>query len=330
MHPDDYGSFLVRLWYAHQEGNRDHAGHAEVEHIQSGARWSFHTCDALLTFLQRAIHRIQSLDDRRSTIYTRRSAMLRTHIQALLAELLQRRERLTLADAPAPIERISGAVDGGPALLVENLSDTLHSAGIEVKVGAGDTEMRNFGVSATADQQGGIGVIGRGDYGVVGQSPDGVGVMGFGTTGLFGFSNDPEGCGVEGHSASPSGIGVLASAPEPAITALAIDTGNIRVPGAGEQTPTPVFVHVAAESNTRGNQSVIDHPMTNDDPKAILIVTRHDRLLFSQDEDSPLPLPHGESFSVAYSSRAAKWLIVQRAGSNVPVGAAFNVLVFKV
>src|SRR5262245_35442378 len=190
--------------------------------------------------------------------------------------------------------------------------------------------MRNFGVSATADQQGGIGVIGRGDYGVVGQSPDGVGVMGFGTTGLFGFSNDPAGRGVEGHSASPSGIGVLASAPEPEITALAIDTGNIRIVGAGEQTPTPVFVHVAGDSNTRGNRTVIDHPMTNDDPQAILIVTRRETLVFSQNDDSADPMQHAESFSVAYSGGAAKWLIVQRSGTLVPMGAAFNVLVFKV
>src|SRR5262245_60208802 len=133
MHPDEYGSFLVRLWYAREVGNRDHAGHAEVEHIQSGARWSFRTCAALLSFLQLAIHRMQSQDDRRSTIYTRRRAMLRTHIQALLAELLQQRMSLTLSDVPAPIERVSGAVDGGPALLVENQSDSLNSAGIEVK-----------------------------------------------------------------------------------------------------------------------------------------------------------------------------------------------------
>ena len=256
--------------------------------------------------------------------------MVRTQAQALLAELQQQRKARTLAEKPAPIERVSGAVDGGPALLVENLSGTLHSTGIEVQVGTEDVEMRTFGVAATADQQGGIGMIGRGDYGVVGQSPDGVGVMGFGATGLFGFSNDPEGRGVEGHSASPSGIGVLASAPEPAITALAIDTGNIRVPGAGEQTPTPVFVHVAGESNTRGNQTVIDHPMTNHDPKAILIVTRRETLSFGQADDSPMPLPHAESFSVAYSSRAAKWLIVQPEGSSIPSGAAFNVLVFKV
>jgi hypothetical protein len=330
MYPDEYGSFLVRLWYAHHDGNRRRAGHAEVEHIQTGSRWSFPTCDTLLTFLQRVADRMQPLDERRLTSNTRRSAMVRTQAQVLLAKLLQQHEALTLADTPAPIERVSGAVDGGPALLVENLSGTLHSAGIEVKVGTNDAEVRTFGISATADQRGGIGVIGRGDYGVVGQSPDGVGVMGFGATGLFGFSNDPQGRGVEGHSASPSGIGVLASAPDPEITALAIDTGNIRVPGAGEQTPTPVFVHVAAEVNTRSNQTVIDHPMTNNDPNAILIVTRRERLFFSQHDDNLTAPPPAESFSVAYSSRAAKWLIVQPNGSSVSLGSAFNVLVFKV
>jgi hypothetical protein len=256
--------------------------------------------------------------------------MIRTSAQTLLAELQRRRDVLTLADTPEPIERISGAVDGGPALLVENQSNTYHSAGIEVRVGTEDVEVRTFALSATADQQGGIGVIGRGDYGVVGQSPDGVGVMGAGTTGLFGFSNDPAGRGVEGHTTSPSGIGVLASAPEPAITALAIDTGNIRVPGAGKHTPTPVFVHIAEDQNTRGNQTLIDHPMTNHDPNAILFITRREMHVFNHNESSlTLPL-QAESFSVAYSSRAAKWLIVRSNGMPLPIGAAFNVLVFKV
>jgi hypothetical protein len=171
--------------------------------------------------------------------------MSRTKAQTLLAELQQYTNALILGDKPDAIEHVSGAVDGGPALLVENLSAAHDSVGIEVHVGQEDAEVRNFAISAIADQQGGIGVIGRGDYGMVGQSPDNVGVMGFGTTGILGFSNDPEGCGVEGHTASPSGIGVRASAPAPEITALGIDTGNIRVLGAGQNTPTPVFIHVA-------------------------------------------------------------------------------------
>jgi len=189
---------------------------------------------------------------------------------------------------------ICGAVDAGPALLVENLSAAHDSVGIEVHVGQEDAEVRNFAISATAEQQGGIGVIGRGDYGVVGQSPDNVGVMGFGTTGVFGFLNDPDGCGVERHMASPSGIGVRASAPAPEITALAIDTGNIRVLGAGQNTSTPVFIHLASEENTRGNHTIIDHPMTNGDPNAILIITRR----MSPSGDSAARTDEGAASSV--------------------------------
>jgi hypothetical protein len=248
-----------------------------------------------------------------------------THIkaQALLDELRQY-TALVLSDKPGPIKRFSGAVDGGAALLVENTSGAHDSVGIAVHVGQEDAEVRNFALSATADQQGGIGVIGRGDYGVVGQSPDNVGVMGFGTTGVFGFSNDPEGCGVEGHTASPTGIGVRASAPEPEITALGIDTGNIRVLGAGQNTPTPVFIHIAAEANTRGHLTMIDHPMTNGDVSAILIVTG--RMAASADvEGSSI-----ESFGVGYNAQAGKWMIGQPSGKALVIGSAFNVLVFKV
>lgn len=236
------------------------------------------------------------------------------------------------AERVSPFKTISGAVAGGPTLLVENRSPAHLSVGVEVHVGAADpsdeTEGRTFGLSATTDQQEGVGVIGRGDYGVVGQSPGNVGVMGFGTTGVYGFSNDPEGRGVEGHTASASGIGVLASAPEPEMIALAIDTGQIRVLGAGEHTATPVFVHVASEQNTRGSQTVIDHPMSNGDPHALLIVTRRETLQLPENEHTALP-HKVEPWSVAYSTRASKWLIVQPEGTLLPLGTAFNVLIVK-
>jgi hypothetical protein len=253
--------------------------------------------------------------------------MSHTSAQALLEELQRYVASVTLADKPAPLERFSGAVEGGPALLVENLSAGHHSVGIEVHVGGEDAEVRNFALSATADQQAGIGVIGRGDYGVIGQSPDNVGVMGFGTTGVYGFSNDPRGSGVEGHTASPSGIGVLASTPEPAITALAIDTGNIRVLGAGQNTPTPVFIHVASQQNTRGAYTIIDHPMTNSDPSAILIVTQ--RMSIADDSQTRVA-GAADGFSVGYDEQAAKWMIGHQSGKPIAANAAFNVLVFKV
>jgi hypothetical protein len=257
--------------------------------------------------------------------------MSRTKAQALLAELQHYTDALILGDKLAAVKHIRGAIDGGPALLVENVSAAHDSVGIEVHVGQEDAEVRNFAISATANQQGGIGVIGRGDYGVVGQSPDNVGVMGFGATGIFGFSNDPEGCGVEGHTASPSGIGVLASAPTPEITALAIDTGNIRVLGAGQNTPTPVFIHVASAANTRGNCTIIDHPMTNGDPNAILIVTRRmSPIVDSAARADEAADSSFESFGVGYNPQAEKWMIAQPNGKPIAINAAFNVLVFKV
>jgi hypothetical protein len=256
--------------------------------------------------------------------------MSRIKAQALLVELQQFTNALILGDKPAAIEHVSGAVDRGPALLVENLSAAHGSVGIEVLVGQEDAEVRNFALSATADGQAGIGVIGRGDYGVVGQSPDNVGVMGFGTTGIFGFSNDPDGRGVEGHTASPSGIGLLASAPAPEITAFAIDTGNIRVLGAGQNTPTPVFIHVATEWNTRGVCTIIDHPMTNSDPNAMLIVTRR---MFPigdlADRTAEAAGTNIESFAVGYNPQAEKWMIMYQSGQPLMIGTAFNVLVFK-
>jgi hypothetical protein len=238
--------------------------------------------------------------------------MSRTSAQALLDELQRYVASVTLSDKPEPLERFSGAVAGGPTLLVENLSDAHHSVGIEVRVAQEDAQVRNFALSATADQQAGIGVIGRGDFGV------------------YGFSNDPQGCGVEGHTASPTGIGVLASTPAPEITALAIGTGNIRVLGAGQNTPTPVFIHVASERNTRGGYTILDHPMTNGDPNAILIVTR--RIVASGDPaqraSAGLEMDGG-GLGVGYSQRAEKWMIGQHSGKPIAANAEFNVLVFK-
>ena len=253
--------------------------------------------------------------------------MSRTTAQALLEELQRYTNALILGEKPDPIERVGGTVDGGAALLVENTSAAHDSMGIEVRVGQEDAEIRNFAISATADQQGGIGVIGRGDFGVVGQSPDNVGVMGFGTTGVFGFSNDPQGRGVEGHTASSSGIGVLASAPAPQITALGIDTGSIRVLGAGQNTPTPVFIHMADEANTRGSLTIIDHPMANGDPNAILIVTR--RIGPITNLEGRVAMGGMESCGVGYNSQAGKWMIGQPGDRPIAIGAMFNVLVFK-
>ena len=75
-----------------------------------------------------------------------------TKTQALLAELQQYTNALILGDKPDPIERVGGTVAGGAALLVENLSATHDSVGIEVHVGQEDAEVRNFAIPRDSDR----------------------------------------------------------------------------------------------------------------------------------------------------------------------------------
>lgn len=51
----EYASFLIRLWReVDQDPSVARCGwHSEVEHIQTGERWSFDTLEALLDFLHR-------------------------------------------------------------------------------------------------------------------------------------------------------------------------------------------------------------------------------------------------------------------------------------
>jgi hypothetical protein len=60
--PPTYISFLVRLWREPTlELPEQTAGwHGEVEHIQSGRRWTFSTLDATLSFLRRQVAALES------------------------------------------------------------------------------------------------------------------------------------------------------------------------------------------------------------------------------------------------------------------------------
>lgn len=59
----------------------------------------------------------------------------------------------------------------------------------------------------------------------------------------------------------------------PSGTALRIESGAIKVHGAGVGTNTTVFIQKATASNISGNQTVITHPLTDGNPNVILIVT---------------------------------------------------------
>jgi hypothetical protein len=152
--------------------------------------------------------------------------------------------------------------------------------------------------------------------GVVGSSNSSIGVLGF----SYG------GAGVVGATGDFAGIGLFAQGPGATGTALAIYNGGIKVIGAGIGVTTPVFVHVASASNinpANTNETFIDHPLTNGDQTAILIITSaaaYDN--FSAIND---PSPIG----VVWKNSNNKWAIYNKDAGAMTAGMQFNVLVVK-
>lgn len=100
---------------------------------------------------------------------------------------------------------------------------------------------------------------------------------------------------------------------------------EIRVSGAGGNTSTPVFRHVPSLSNSRCDisghaclETTIDHPMTNGDPSAILIITPNGTDSWYSDSTTP---------RVKYDYTEQKWKIYMR-WWDLP-NLQFNVLVVK-
>jgi hypothetical protein len=168
----------------------------------------------------------------------------------------------------------------------------------------------------------GIGVYGSqdgGGWGVFGQV-DGNG------RGVYGYAEGDTGIGVYGASIGTNGVGVYAQGGGTSSYALMLNNGAIGVNGAGVGTSTPVFIHQATNSNIACGFSqctVIDHPLTNGDPNAILIVTHN----FTPGGGSGLSDSH--AVGVQYLSTSSKWAIYHLDLTAMFEGTAFNVLVVK-
>ena len=52
MQPEDYLSFLVRLWRDHPGNDQPGDWQGEIEQVQTGTRLCFSTCSELLALLQ--------------------------------------------------------------------------------------------------------------------------------------------------------------------------------------------------------------------------------------------------------------------------------------
>jgi hypothetical protein len=94
---------------------------------------------------------------------------------------------------------------------------------------------------------------------------------------------------------------------------------NVLVPAGG---PT-VFVHRAGPANTTNNYTMIDHPLANDDPDAIVFVTQN------FNPGGGLGVLNDQPIGVYYDSTLSdRWGIFnQDRFAGMPTGAAFNVMV---
>lgn len=82
-----------------------------------------------------------------------------------------------------------------------------------------------------------------------------------------------------------------------------------------------VFVHTAAAPNIDGQLTLINSPLTNDNPKAELQVTQD----FDPGAIGGTYDPH--VIGVWYDSALGEWSIINEDGEFMPVGASFNVMV---
>jgi hypothetical protein len=92
---------------------------------------------------------------------------------------------------------------------------------------------------------------------------------------------------------------------------------NVLIPPTGAD----VFVHTATAANIAGNSTYIDHPRTNDNPNAIVLVTPNWNPggVGGTYNDRPI--------GVWYSHGAKKWAVFNQDLAGMPTGAAFNVLI---
>jgi hypothetical protein len=87
------------------------------------------------------------------------------------------------------------------------------------------------------------------------------------------------------------------------------------------QSEEVIFVHRATEENVSQNSTYIDHPSSNGNPDAILVVTPN-----WNPEGSP-GIYNAHPIGVWYDSEAQRWAVFNQDLADMPVEASFNVRV---
>jgi hypothetical protein len=142
-------------------------------------------------------------------------------------------------------------------------------------------------------------------------------VQWIGVVGLTGIGH-----GLWGQAYGVGGVGVHALGPSTFGTALQIQNGAIKVPNAGIGSQTPVFIHRSNAGNISANYTIIDHPQTNGDPNAILIITPNWN-----------PGGLGGTYNTnpigVFYHGSDRWAIFNQNLAAMTVSQSFNVLVVK-
>lgn len=92
---------------------------------------------------------------------------------------------------------------------------------------------------------------------------------------------------------------------------------NIYIPSEEDDA----FVHRATLENTFGNYTLLDHPSTNGNPNAILIVTQNWNPI------ETIGIYNEHIIGVWYDDISEKWSVFNQDHASMPEGASFNVLV---
>ena len=187
-----------------------------------------------------------------------------------------------------------------------------------------------------------VGVIGSSfatnGIGVIGYSfaTNGIGVKGYGISGTGVYGSSPGlGTGVQGKSTD--GIGVIGQTGQtlnPAIlaenlastsgVALQIQQGGLTVKGATIGSQTAAFIHQTTPDNTYPNTSIIDNPLCNGKPDALLFVTHN-----SNPPNAVATIYETKTFGVYYSVDSSKWRIYIEDQTAIPQNLYFNVLIIN-
>lgn len=214
-----------------------------------------------------------------------------------------------------------------------------------------------FGVVGENETTGSRGRLASGNAGVEGQTTRGLGVYGSAVesgVGVFGRGGARDGAGVVGQGTAPGAAGVQADGSGPSGTALRLGPGAVRVTGMGVNTPTAVFVLEATPQNmkdqacslvasgrisaansvakhwTCSGTVVVDHPMLNGDPNAVIFMS-----------PPALTSPYDAYVGPRYDPALGRWTVwisTDSAGcletqttcdTRYPIGARVNMLVFK-